>query len=191
MGRKTTLSQDYFDWLYSQIKYKKTNYTMLCKELCEKKFRWSIHNDDNRCEDGLNLRNIFIDENQLDESHTEVKYFLKAECTLFEVLVALAQRMNDVMYDLEDQDNKSATWFHEMIKNLELDKFTDLHIYKERFDPLAEAEIDDRLDTFLSRTYDFYGNGSLFPLKKRPRKDMANTEIWYQMMAWLDENYRG
>src|SRR5512133_1227035 len=188
MGRQTTLNEEYFSWLYKLIGKQRRTYKKLCRELHAKTFRWSVHNDDNRCEDGLKLRELFIEENNIDESHLEVKYFLKGECTIFELLVALAQRINELMYDLTRQEDRSSKWFLEMINNLKLGDFTDNFNPGDRFDEMTETKIDDILETFMDRTYDRYGNGGLFPLKKQHVKDQSRVEIWYQLMSYLDEN---
>lgn len=188
MGR-TTLSEEYFTWLYNLISKQKLSYRKLCRELHLKTFGWSVPNDDNRCEDGLNLRNLFIEECDLDESHLEVRYFLKGDCTVFEVLVSLAQRINELMYDLKNPEDHTARWFLEMVRNLGLGIYVDGYNLGKDFDPVTEAKIDEILVTLIERTYDFYGRGGLFPLKRRPPKDQTNVEIWYQLMNYLDENY--
>lgn len=189
MGR-TTLRDDYVLWLYKHIGKLKPSYLKLCKELHRKKFRWFIQNDDNRCLDGLELRERFVEDTRLDESHTEVAYFLKEECSVLEVLVALAQRMNGLMYDLNDTGkNRSGEFFQEMLENLRLDRFTDNRSPDGRFPPVDEAEIDEILEVMMDRTYGVDGRGGLFPLKKRHKEDQSGVEIWYQMMVWLDENY--
>lgn len=192
MGRNT-LSNEYFDWLYKKATRKtKLSYVKLCKELHSKKFRWFVHNDDNRCEDGRALRDRFCELKQLDESHLEVRHFLKADCTVFEIMVALAQRMNDITYDLNDTaNNKTHIFFMAMIENLGLTRFVDSYGYGNgRFDPITEAHIDEILEVFLDRAYKPDGQGGLFPLKqKRHREDQSRVEIWYQMQNWLEENY--
>jgi hypothetical protein len=189
MGRTTTLKEEYFSWLYGLVKNKRISYEKLCRELHEKKFRWSVHNDDNRCEDGINLRDQFIEDKKIDESHLEVRYFLKGDCTTFEVLVALAQRINDLMFDLNRQEDRCPRWFMEMITNLGLNRYSDDYCTDDRFPPVAEARIDEILEILMDRTYDQNGNGSLFPIKRRHPKDMSTVEIWYQLMLYLDENY--
>lgn len=188
MGRET-LKEEYFSWLYKQIGKQRRSYVKLCKELHEKKFRWTIHNDDNRCEDGLALRDIFAEENNLDETHLEVKYFFKADCSVFELLVALAKRIDDLMYDLEHQENHASRWFREMLENLRLSRFTDDTFRDTFLDPVSEASVNEILEVFMDRQYGFDGRGGLFPLKKRPPEDQSEVEIWYQLMRYLDENY--
>lgn len=189
MPRRTTLKEDYFSWLYSLISDQKRSYVKLCHLLHKQIFYWSVHNDDNRCEDGLNLRRIYIEENRLDESHLEVRYFLKGECTMFEMMVALAQRINGITYDLKTQDDKTAKWFYEMLQNLRISRFADNSSPYADLDPVQEATVHEILCDTLDRTYDKSGNGSLFPLKRQHPQDMRETEIWYQLMLWLDENY--
>lgn len=193
MRRSMTIDHDYFSWLYNIIREpkKRIYYTKLCEIFYDKSFRWFVHNDDNRCEDGLNLRRQFIEEQGLDESHLEVISLMKKPCTIFEVLIALAKRMNDIMYDLNDQRDKTPKWFHTMLLNLGLNVYTDDYNLGDRFPEMTEIKIDDILETLMDRTYDFYGHGGLFPLKSRPRKHQAEVEIWYQLMEYLDENHGG
>lgn len=189
MKRRQTLSESYFSWLYKQVSKQNRSYIKLCRELHKKKFRWFVHNDDNRCEDGLALRDQFAEVDNLDKRHLEVRYFLKGECTVFELLVALSQRMNDLMYDLKDPQDHSSKWFMEMVSNLRLSRFADNRSNDFRFSPVDEAEIDEILEIFMDRTYGYDGRGGLFPLKKRPPEDQTKVEIWYQMMLWINENY--
>lgn len=193
MGRQIIpLKEEYFDWLVNNLLGKSifSRYTKLCKELHSKKFRWFVHNDDNRCEDGLNLRDIFIEKKNLDESHLEVKYFLKGDCTVLEMMVALAQRMNNLMYDINDtQNDKTPKFFHEILVNLNLNRFVDGYNLGRDFDPVSEAQINEVLEIMMDRTYGVDGLGGMFPLKKHHREDQSKVEIYYQMMYWLDENY--
>lgn len=189
MTRRPTLREEYFKYLYNLVRPLPRTYQKLCKELHNKKYRWSVRNDDNRCEDGLHLRETFIEQNNLDEDHLEVRGFLKGDCTLFEMMTALAQRMDYELSDLVQPANRTNKYFFEMLKNLKLDKYTDGQLIGERIDPISELEIDEILENLLSRTYGYDGEGSLFPLKLRSPKDMAKVEVWYQMMLYISENY--
>lgn len=191
LTRRLTLREEYFKHLYDIVRPMPRTYHKLCHELHSKKFRWSVRNDENRCEDGLHLRELYIEEQQLDEDHLEVRGFLKGDCTLFEVMVALAQRMNYQLSDLIEPGDRTNKYFFEMLRNLKLDKFNDAYLGpgSGRINPIAEAEIDDILESLLSRTYGYDGDGSLFPLKFRGPKDMTTVEIWYQMMYYINENY--
>lgn len=188
MGR-TTLREEYFSWLLGLVANRKPGYRKLCLFLHEKIFRWSVYNDDNRCEDGRKLRERFIAETHQDESHLEVRYFLKGDCSVLEVLIALAIRMNDLMFDLDHQEDHTSKWFMEMLHNLGIDRFTDTISPYDRLDPVSEAKVDDILEIFMDRMYESDGRGGLFPLRRRVHKDQTKVEIWYQLMSWLDENY--
>lgn len=191
MRRRLTLREEYFKHLYNIVSPMPRTYYKLCQELHNKKFRWYIRNDQNRCKDGFHLRELYIEEQQLDEDHLEVREFMKEECTLFEVMVALAQRMNYQLSDLIEPGDRTNKYFFEMLQNLKLDKYSDAFLgpVRGQINPLHEIDIDDILESLLSRMYGYDGEGSLFPLKFRGPKDMATVEIWYQMMYYLDENY--
>lgn len=194
MRRTTNVKETYFLWLCTLIKNRRFNYWKLARELHNKKFRWSVPNDDNRCGDGLYLRQTFIEQEGLDEDHLEVVGFLKGECTVLEVLVALAQRIDFQTYDLDTQENKTSKWFFEMIGNLGLDKFPDENSRGDRLSELDELRIDEILEGWLDRSYAFDGTGGLFPLKRHNRhkgrmRDQTTVEIWYQMMAYLEERH--
>jgi hypothetical protein len=189
MTRRLPLKEEYFKYLYNIVRPLPRTYYKLCQELHNKKFRWFIRNDDNRCEDGLHLRELYIDEQGLDESHLEVQGFNKGDCTLFEVMVALAQRMDYELSGLIQPRNRTNKYFFEMLKNLKLDVFSDSNIVGDGMDPISECQIEEILENLLDRTYGYDGDGSLFPLKFRGPKDMAKVEIWYQMMLYINENY--
>lgn len=189
MTRRLTLRDEYFKYLYNLVRPMPRAYMKLCEELHNKPFRWYVQNDDNRCEDGLHLREIFIEQNNLDDGHLEVRGFMKGECTVLEMMVALAQRMDYELSDLIAPANRTNKYFFEMIKNLKLDTYTDGKMIGNRLDPISECEVEEILENLLSRTYSYDGEGGLFPLKLRGPKDMAKVEIWYQMMLYINENY--
>jgi hypothetical protein len=185
MSQEMTIRDEYFKWLYRQIDKERGSFRKLCWILYNKPFRWHVPNDDNRAQDGLELRQLFMEENNLDETHIEVKYFLKGECTIFEMLVGLARRIDYQTIDLQTPAIQTAKWFWKLIENLQLDSFRDSTL----FDLGSEETIEYIIEKMLDRTYDFNGIGSLFPMKRKPPKDMRKVEIWYQLMLWLDENY--
>jgi hypothetical protein len=82
MTRRPTLREEYFQYLYKLVRPMPRTYYKLCKELHNKKYKWFIKNDDNRCEDGVNLRETFIEQGELDETHLEVQALQKGDCTL-------------------------------------------------------------------------------------------------------------
>lgn len=189
MTRRPTLREEYFQYLYKLVRPMPRTYYKLCKELHNKKYKWFIKNDDNRCEDGVNLRETFIEQGELDETHLEVQALQKGDCTLFEMMVALAQRMDYELSDLISPANRTNKYFFEMLKNLMLEEYTDSYLIGDQLDYASSGDIDDILESLINRTYSYDGEGSLFPLKQRYPKDMAKTEVWYQMMLYINENY--
>lgn len=150
------------------------NYIYLCDQMLDTRFIFFVGNDCNRAEDGLSLRVEF-------EHKCGIIEDIDDECTVLEMFVKLAMRCDeDVMYDPE-YGNRTEKWFWEMISGLGLTKFDNRHYI---FD-----EVEAVLDDFNNRHYGKYGGaGCAFDVKK-PLHDMNTTEIWYQMMWWLNEKY--
>lgn len=176
------INQRYFLWLYGSMEkgaplnrsYRKLAYILFMKE-----FTWTVPNDGNRIEDGKNLRGIFREEFRVDSQD-------ESPCSVLEVLISMARRMEDILYE-PDEPDRTSKWFWMLIDNLGLKTFTDESYFANRRS--FERAVDKVLETFIDRTYDRKGDGGLFPLKK-PRKDQRDVELWYQMMEFLDENFR-
>ena len=166
----------YYDWLLEQIDYYPGEDDKIDKALeilFITPFRWSIENDDNRAEDGLQLRSIFI-----DEEGWNTNPFFEEDCSVLEMLIALAMRIeSDIMWDGEN--DKTAKWFWEMFDNLGFNR----------------VDVDDYeyvIDAFLDRTGYKNGFGVLFPLEKSNTKQHRNwkkVEFWEQAQSYLMENY--
>ena len=83
-----------------------------------------------------------------------------------------------------DNEERVHKWFWEMIDNLKLEQCSDEDPYiKEK-----TSNNNKLISIFLDRRYNRFGNGGIFPLKHYT-SDQREVEIWYQMMAYLDENY--
>lgn len=167
----------YFVWLYGQIGLiEKTDpsetYWRIARQLHQKEFFWMIPNDDNRAEDGRELRHEFADSEGLQEVDQD---WLDLSCSMLELLLALARHLS-----FEDEnEGDPAQWFWELMENLDLEKYNDAA-------EMSEQEVDDILDTFLYRVYKRNGQGGLFPLKKAS-EDQREVELWYQMSSYLLE----
>lgn len=82
---------------------------------------------------------------------------------------------------IDQMDNWDVLyWFWKILENAGLEKYTD-----EQFD---EWKVYQILDDIVDRRYNRNGFGGLFPLRK-PKKDQRKVELWYQMCAYLVENY--
>jgi hypothetical protein len=169
------LDELYFKWLYSQVgsvRIKNTSRThwKLLRQLYTKEFVWIIPNDDNRAEDGRDLRYEFIEKEELDYVDPN---WLDLGCSMLEMLIGLSRRL------AFESEGKPSDWFWHLLKNLKLNDYTD-------DSDLPYDKVDDTLNRIIWRTYSRTGNGGLFPLRK-PNKDQRDVEIWYQLCAYLLE----
>ena len=173
------VSIGYLNFLYDIVGGKNgpcRNYYYLMGTLLDIDFYWTISNDDNRCEDGLDLRREYAyKEGIVDE------IFNYDCCTVLEMLVGLSRRIErDITYSDSNPD-LTGVWFCQLIANLGLlDCTNDLYSDKK------QEKVIRNVYTFMDRTYDFDGKGGLFPLKD-PHEDQRNVEIWKQMASYFTE----
>lgn len=172
-----TTDDRYFEWLYGLIgavrnRNPQRSYWGLARQLFTKEFVWFVPNDDNRVEDGKELRQEFLDDEGTDEVDPE---WLHLGCSMLEMLIALSRRASF------ESDKAPVDWFGIFLNNLELDRYNDA-LYNESY---AE-EIDEILDTVIFRNYLPNGQGGLFPLQY-PEQDQRKVELWYQLSAYLLE----
>lgn len=181
-GRVSLSTQDYervqsayFGWLLSIIGVPSGDPNIeLIRYLHEKTFYDKVPNDDNRAKDGEALRSKFSDAH-LKSGDEE---YLRGPCSVLEMLVALAQRIDYNMYE-PGMGNRTGRWFFEMIGNLRLAK---LAKSSEGFE--ANLEYNNLvIQNFLERGYTRTGLGGLFP-QKHPTKDQRTVELWYQMAEY-------
>lgn len=157
---------DYFRWLAGVVDVcgdVDSPDLFLLRCLYDKEFFWTVHNDENRAEDVRGLVEMYEEETGQNPEHD-------CSCSVLEVLIALAQRMNFQV------GGNTASYFWEMVNNLQL------------FDRLDPKEINVKLDRFLYRIYSVDGHGGLFPLH-RTRDDQRDIELWVQMSQYLHEKY--
>lgn len=179
---KEKIKDVYFEWLYSQIEKRGSpGLETFILELHSYPFVCYIPNDDNRVEEGIGLRYKFSDENNIDVAEN----LLFGTCTLLEMLIALAERMDFVLFD-PIKGPRRWLWFWLFVDNLKLQKYTNNDrqkdiLQKQKFNQIV-------INKFLRRDYLPNGTGGLFPLEN-PASDQRTIEIWYQMMAYIHENY--
>jgi hypothetical protein len=161
------INYEYYDWLVSQIDIPNgKRYSQLFEIMHNTEFHWTVPNDDNRVQDGLDLRYEFAGDHK-DKIELQGVTFL-------EVLVALSRR---VAFNAGGEPHK---WAWVLMKNLRLQKCSD---------PLTRGMMDkvhDTLDTVIWRTYEINGRGGFFPLNN-PNEDQTKLEIWHQMSAYILE----
>ncbi len=153
----------YLKFLETQVGAEPNNrsYRDLLKLMLAKEFVWLVPNDDNRLVDGLDIRAEWSD---MDFG----------PCSFLEVLVGLSRRMAFMTSE------SAEGWGWQFLINLGLDRMSDpLSRYKTQ-------KANDILDTVIWRNYSIDGFGGFFPLL-RPKKDQRETELWYQMSAYVLE----
>lgn len=180
MTSKKSIKVAYFDWLCDRVQMEKHEHWILAETLHRKEFYWTVPNDDNRAQDGIQLREDFAADTQ-----TVTYEELIRPCSMLEMMIALAERFDDLMPDpknAREEQARPAKWFWEMTKNAGLYKFTDTYYINRDH----RIELDNILNRILAREYDANGVGGLFPLKNA-EKNQKKVEIWYQMNAYIME----
>jgi hypothetical protein len=171
----------YFEYLCSIVDEDGSReYDKLLNELHGIDFYSLIPNDDNRGEDGKQLRERFEDEEGgpqgLSLSHDK-------PCTGLEMLIGLAYRLEFESANSRWEKTPSE-WFWILLDNLGLGWCDNEHFRQMK----NTDEIHEKIGIFLDRHYKSDGSGGLFPLRE-PRKDQRRIEVWYQMSAYIMENY--
>ena len=174
------MRDDYFNWLYD-IVCDDDRYKVLCEFLHSKEFIYTIPMDGNRFEDGISLRYRYGHDCDLP-THRITDELDDRPCSIFEMMVALAIRMEeDVM--AHPGEDRTMYWFEEMLGSLGLAGMTN-----ERFD---EGRADRIIFNFLEHDYARNGQGGLFTVDSMAYKDLRNVEIWYQAMWFLNDVLKG
>lgn len=179
-----SLNERYFRWLLGILGFKEPiscRYNSMLSYLFSTDFKLTdpiVGHDDNRLNDGFDLRAMYSD----NFTSPEQPQIFDEEVSVLEVLVAFAMRIDDdVMYD---GNLRASKWFFIMIDNLGMTNFTD--------DELGLSwTIDDEaqiIDIWMSRQYGPSGKGTVFPINNTGI-DQRNVEMWYQMQEWFNENY--
>jgi len=179
----TPVDDRYFEWLYSQVgavrnRNPARSYWDICRKLHSTEFVWLVPNDDNRVEEGKDLRHQFVSEQGSDGVDP---IWMDLGCSTFEMLIALARRACDLTYTAE-REVPTGEWFHIFLKNLGFEKVTD-----DKYSEVTERRLESVLDRFIYRNYRVNGRGGLFPLR-RPDTDQTKVELWYQLNAYVIEN---
>lgn len=175
--------EKYYKWLISLVNTdgRGDNYNYLLEQLHLTIFSEDtavlIPNDSNRIIDGIGLRERYCQRYRVKESNR----IFEDSCTILELLIGLAIRIEN-QFGIKDY----VSWFWEMIANLNLTYFDD-EAYGEG-DPETYKAVEKILKKFLMRRYSKNGNGGLFPILY-PSENQKDLELWYQMNAYLNENY--
>lgn len=170
----------YFEWLFemvcglrfaSDISFRK-----LITHLHNTEFRYVIPKDENRANEGANLRHRFAITQMPDVPENEILDILSGPCSVLEMMVALAIYAEEHVMDNPQIGDRTSQWFWNMVVSLGLGDQMD-HRFDRRY-------VEDTLDRFMDRKYSPNGQGGLFTIRNCKR-DLRKVEIFYQLCWYL------
>lgn len=166
----------YFNWLVDLIDpmYLQDEYWELLTKLHSIPFVWDLERDVDRAIDGIENRRMFEEETQMSLGNMDASY-----CSVLEMIVALAMRMDGL-----SECDEVGMYFWEILGNLDLTHLTDISFYELDGPELIEQNIG----RMMARDFPPNGEGGMFPLAQTGKKQ-NESEIWYQMQAYLIEDY--
>lgn len=177
MNPADRLSNDYFEWIHDLVRGKRysknISYRKLLVALHSIEFRWMLPMDENRAQDGLDLRHRYT---WLTDQEDMNPYF-EGPCSVLEMMVALAIRCEESIMDDPNVGDRTGQWFWGMVVSLGLGSMSD-----SRFD---RDYVKDVVERFLDREYEPNGKGGLFTIERCAR-DLRDVEIWYQLCWYLN-----
>ena len=162
---------NYLDWIIEL--FDGSDYTCLFKQLMSVEFRWSVQLDANL----IPLVRRFRDKMGRDYDGP------RGRPTVLEILATLAVECEDKIMHNDEYGNRTCQWFWMMLYNLGVNMYDDVH-YNHR----TAEDIDDKIATFLDRSYDYYGEGGIFTVN-RPYYDMRLAPLWEQLNWQLNEEH--
>lgn len=171
------IEQDYFQWLTSQIELPTDNrhtYNDLFTRMYETEFVWHIPHDDDRVQDGLDLRSQFMHQTQRKRS-SDLDAIIHKGASVLEVLIALSIRVAFTA------GGHAPSWAWTLIENLNLDQASD---------PLTAGKanrVEEILERLIWRTYQRDGQGGFFPIEGWVDPDQTKIDIWSQMNIYVNE----
>ena len=127
------INEAYVKWLFDLVCKgrfpKQVSYNRLLTHLDGTRFIFTSPYDQDRAKDGIDLRYRFAIDHDLDPEVT--MDILGGQCSVLEMMIALAIRCEDFMDDPR-VGNRTRQWFWGMVKSLGLDSMTDDQ-YDERY----------------------------------------------------------
>lgn len=170
----------YFEWLCFLVNADMERYSELLFQLHDTDFVWCLELDESRANDGLELRKEYY-----EMTGDDWVMLMEKPCSVLEMLVALARRMDDMLMD-DNTASRVPVWFWEMVKNLGLKKYKNVVMLVGNDDDLYG--IQTILHMWMTREFEFDGVGSVFPLQN-PASDQRDATIVRQLNAYVLENY--
>jgi hypothetical protein len=174
---KIDIEKDYFEWMVELVCENRfgnsVSFRKLLTHLHKTKFTFTIRKDSGREEDGVNLRYRYA----YESGFVCADGYLDGDCTMLEMLIALAIRCETDIMDNPAYGDRTTQWFWMMIVNLGLGDMTD--------DLYDEENVTKILTRFLKRKYEPNGKGGLFTIRNC-EYDLRYVELWTQMCWFLN-----
>lgn len=181
-------NHSYIEWLESFTiderlsDDRRPTYEYLLKKLWSMPFYGSIGNDDDRGDEGLELRirynSILAKNSGIDFRLIQDTNIIFGECRVLEMLIALSMRMYDIMQDMGVY-NSVSRWFWEIMHNVGFDTLDDSVYLESDGDVVVENVVNDILELHERKS----GRpGGWFYVS-----DWRHLEIWYQMHEYLSK----
>jgi hypothetical protein len=181
------LEDFYFEWLLRRIDPEglREGVIYICSLLHNCVFRRRVGRDINFAVDGAGLRKLFLHDEE-DYDPDEAEDLLMRECSWFEMLVVLADKL-DYLYDGGVEGR-----FLELTSNMGLDPLLAPNIHKsKRMETFDQGFVNIATSRIDNNRFDRNGRGGLFPLNHQPYQDQREVEIWLQHAAYFNERLEG
>lgn len=157
-------TQKYIDWMYKQLDIPQEEGKMLDRlffHLLSKDFQYTHDSDANRASDGLALRENYISQ---EYGILVQPYFANDDCSILEMLVAFAKRIETDIMGEPGEDNPTR-WFKLMLDTIGVTRFSGLNYDEESVETLLQD-----------------------PLVLFPGGDKS-LSLWEQMQNYINKNY--
>lgn len=176
------LNEQYYNWIYRIVcgewEPRNLSFHSLLRYLFCRRYTPACEMDVCRATDGVNLRYRFATENDIPYGKVDAT-FQGMPCSMLEMMVALAIRIEEHIMEDRSMGNRVGQWFWNMIVSLGMAAMDDTRFNEERAEYIVVR--------FMNREYQPNGAGGLFTLT-HPVDDMRTIDIWYQLMRYLNEN---
>ncbi len=184
MSFSDQIKNEYFEWMYNYVckgrAHSEVSYRKLFVYLHDTEFTYSIDRDENRAYDGISLRSRFA-HTKPEEDYRIILNILDGPCSVLEMILALAIRLEEEIMDNPHYGNRVKQWFWSMLKSMDLNLVTD--------DSFNVRYVERAVYTMLNRTYEPNGRGGLFYIPNC-ENDLRRFEIWTQL-CWFSNAFSG
>lgn len=155
--------------------------------LYEIPFTWIIDNDVNRAWSGVSLRRLYCIDNGISEylHIDQVLETILGDCTLLEMLVALAKDCEDqITFNVEYGDRTGFWFWLHFIRNLFAGEMEYIH---NEVASINREYIENVIDSFLNREYTPDGRHNIIYIPGE--NDIIDIEIWWQLNRYINFVY--